>query len=435
MSLKSKIFLLISILSLFIYLYLLNPHSVQIHLVKDKAVFLPVILLSFIFFIVGMFVSSLVIILSDIKNIIHDWKEKRQIKNTAAARNLYLEGVENILKGNTKRARTLLNDSLAKDPAHIDTYIKIAETYLADNIPNEAVEILKRGIHDVSPSNLQMLLKLVDCYLILNKRDTAYTLLDSYLKNEPNSIHAAKKLRDILVEDSRWQDALPQQEFLTAHMQKNNMAGLQKELNLLNGLTYESAKVFYNEGRFDESLKLIEKILNTTDGFIPAQILKGKVLYKKGNVSSAVKVWEKAYRKYRNAALFMQIEELYLKESLPYRIIKLYKRTIEFHPDDKTLRVFLARLYLKLEMVDEAINEIELLVKEDEGTRYQHLLLAESYARRGRFEESVKSYKNAASIDVCLHIFICKNCRCGLGEWLDRCPDCGLWDTISTAGH
>ncbi|MBI5683018.1 MAG: tetratricopeptide repeat protein [Deltaproteobacteria bacterium] len=230
------------------------------------------------------------------------------------------------------------------------------------------------------------------------------------------------------------QGALSPQEFLTAYAQKNGIDRFKKEVNLLNGIRYETAKVFYNEGIFDKTLEQIEKILNADDSFIPAYILKGNVLYKKGNVSSAVKVWERAYRRYRNIALFLQIEGLYIKESLPYRIIRLYKRTINFHPDDRNLMTFLARLYLKLEMIDEAIKELEMLLKEDEGTKYQYLLLAESYARRGRFEESAKSYKNALDASHFTPVFTCRICKFATGEWLDRCPNCRLWNTMDAEG-
>lgn len=441
MNSRLRLLILIIILSLFIYLHLLNPQQVTFSLIKNRYITMPPALLIFISLFLGVLVALLNFVLTDIKRIITEWKERQLMKRTIDAKGLYADAVENTYRGGITEAKNLLKKSLMKDPVHADAYLRLAELYLRDKKVEAAQEILKAGL-SICPSNPEIIFKLIDVYIAANDRIQGYKLLNNYLKKEPKSLYALEKIRGLLIEDKQWHEAIGHQKKVIAIMKTGGFFEavsdkLMAEINILSGIRYETAKAFYKEEKWNSGIEQIEEILKVDNSFIPAHILKGNIYYKQGKPSSAVKIWERAYRKYHHIALFMQMEELYLRESLPYKIIRLYKRTIDFHPEDKRLKLFLAGLYLRLEMIDEAIKELEGLLSECEDSKYLNLLLADAYTRRGRFDNAVTAFKNVIGInkDIAAPIFACQNCKYSMNEWADRCSCCGKWNTLDLIKH
>ncbi|HBO84880.1 MAG: hypothetical protein A2073_01870 [Deltaproteobacteria bacterium GWC2_42_11] len=430
MLLRLTLFLIIS--GSFIYIYSLNPQPITFFFFKDRSTALPVILLILISFSIGMLSALIGFILTDIKRLFNELKERRTVKRFLDAKKSYQEGVDNFYRGNLNKAENLLKRSVIKDPEFLDPYLKLAEIYLEDNRSLAAVDILKKGL-SFNLSNAEIILKIADCYTALKDMEKSLDVLNEYLRQDPTCLYALMRLRDILVKGGQWHNAVEPQKRIIAI--SKNIYENEEEVNLLKGIRYEAAKAYYDMENFSSAVEQLEEILKIDPGFIPAHVLLGSIYYKQGKPSSAVKVWERAYRKYHHISLFMQIEELYLRESLPYRIIKLYKRTIDSNPSNKNLRLFLARLYLRLEMIDEAIMELELLTKDGEDSTYQNLLLAEAYMRRNRFDRAAAAFKKGIGIkkEDTLSVFKCRECSSSIKGWDGHCQNCGKWNTLELA--
>jgi len=74
--------------------------------------------------------------------------------------------------------------------------------------------------------------------------------------------------------------------------------------------------------------------------------------------------------------------------------IETLKALVEKNPDNPLGRYGLANEYLKLEMYEEAINEINayLKLKDDEGAVYR--ILGEALLKLGKKEEAKEAYRN-----------------------------------------
>jgi len=208
-----------------------------------------------------------------------------------------------------------------------------------------------------------------------------------------------------------------------------------KERRLITGLLYESARHSMNEGRLSEALIKLKEVLKNEDSFLPGHILLGDVLDKQGNTANAAKVWEKALSKFPNPeALILRLEDLCIRESAPERILERYNREILTHPNGINMRLLLARLYLRLEMVDKAIEELEMLQHEGEDGFYHSVLLAEAYLRRKQGGRAAHLFHKALGLDreYTPHF----KCSCGANTvaWSARCDACGQWDTLVMRG-
>jgi E3 SUMO-protein ligase RanBP2 len=74
--------------------------------------------------------------------------------------------------------------------------------------------------------------------------------------------------------------------------------------------------------------------------------------------------------------------------------IETLKALVEKNPDNPLGRYGLANEYLKLEMYEEAINEINAYIKlkDDEGAVYR--ILGEALLKLGKKEEAKEAYRN-----------------------------------------
>jgi len=100
------------------------------------------------------------------------------------------------------------------------------------------------------------------------------------------------------------------------------------------------------------------------------------------------------------------------------------------------LRFFFGKFCLRLEMVDEALEQLKVI--EDAGVDLPqlHLLLAEGHRRRHRTDEAIRAYQKALGGTRRLHFgYLCEACGEDTEEWQSRCPSCGSWGSFSVAGR
>jgi tetratricopeptide (TPR) repeat protein len=91
---------------------------------------------------------------------------------------------------------------------------------------------------------------------------------------------------------------------------------------------------------------------------------------------------------------------------------------------------FYARLCLKLEMIDEAIDVLKTLAEEKEF-RGLHRAMAEAYIHRGKFEDAVKEFLQAFPMSQVYLPFYCVKCQAVKEEWTDFCETCYSWNTVN----
>ena len=92
---------------------------------------------------------------------------------------------------------------------------------------------------------------------------------------------------------------------------------------------------------------------------------------------------------------------------------------------------YLAKLYLRLEMIDEAEATLRLDPERrcrDPGVRYFSAMIME---RRGRLKEAAATYRRVIQDAALLKPrYLCRECKASLDEAAARCPRCGDWGTV-----
>ncbi len=100
-----------------------------------------------------------------------------------------------------------------------------------------------------------------------------------------------------------------------------------------------------------------------------------------------------------NSRLFLPLAEEYRKSGMLDEAITVVLRGLEYQPAYTSARVALGRLYLEKNMVEEARNEFENVVKTIPDNLFSHKKLAEIYKASGQTDMAIREYKKVIELN------------------------------------
>ncbi|MBI5344135.1 MAG: tetratricopeptide repeat protein [Deltaproteobacteria bacterium] len=428
---KVLLAIIIAILAGFFYLHTENPGVITFVVTKDHTYALPAALLLFIGFLAGAGLAVINSLLVDAKRAIKEVMSRREKRQNAEADENYRKGVEALAIGDTRLARTHIEKALMSRPTDAGMIISLSDTYMREGRAPAAMKVLENGITN-NPGDSAILSAIGKCSRDAGDDLRASKAFDEVIETDPKNQYALRNLRDIMVKEKAWPQAASMQKRVLDNEDDNRVK--ERERRLYTGLLFETAAKLAEEGRLVEAISKVKEVLKNDSAFMPAHMLLGMILYRQGNAANAIKVWEKEYSRRPALPLLLKIEDAHIKESAPDRILERYNREISANPGEINPRLLLARLYLRLEMVDNAIDELEGLYHEGEDTFYVQALLGEAYLRRKQTAKAAILFQKALDIDrELMPPFACRACSHKVRSWRPRCPGCGEWNSLEMA--
>jgi lipopolysaccharide biosynthesis regulator YciM len=89
----------------------------------------------------------------------------------------------------------------------------------------------------------------------------------------------------------------------------------------------------------------------------------------------------------------------------------------------------MGKFFLRLEMIDEGLEQLLKAETLDPERESVNILLAEAFRRRGRYESACLHYQRAFGYKRRYLIpFRCSSCGSSTIKWTARCPSCGTWN-------
>ena len=102
--------------------------------------------------------------------------------------------------------------------------------------------------------------------------------------------------------------------------------------------------------------------------------------------------------------------------------------------DDVSIAVGLGRVYLELEMLDEAADQFERVEMKAPDHPVVHAYLGAVFERRGEMREACEEYRRALRLaDAFTWPQRCTACAATVPAWRDRCPHCGRFNTLRSS--
>jgi len=425
-----RLFLLmiILILAFFIYFDKLNPEQVTLFYLPGQSYSFSASILVVACLTFGLLIGYGAYLFNAFLHNYKHWQTDRGEKRDKEIGSLYRDGVTRLLAGDLKKASALLQKTLDRDPKRIDSYIALANVRLQEGEGEIALELLRKA-RDLEPKSLEVLFKTATTFEALDRSDDAEGMYKVILDFETNNRKALRALRDLAVRAEDWDTALELQKRVV------KVAGGKKvgdEKLRLRHLRYEVARGVLDEGNADAARGELQSIVKESADFVPARVSLGDAQKASGRDKDAVKTWQDGYLKLGRSVFLARLEDYYMDAEDPATLLTFYRQTLNGRQDDMLLRLFYGKFCLRLEMIEEAIDQ--LFTVENSGVKSSQLsfLLAEAYRRRERMDDAINEYQKALGVDKHLRLgYICDACSAQSEDWLSRCGRCGTWGSHS----
>lgn len=412
----------------FLYFWGINPGEVTVFLTSEQSFTLPTAIMLVCVLLLGLFLGNGVHILSAISHSLGQWRGGRQQKKAEEISSVYRSGVGRLLSGDLKKSRSLLQKALDRDPKRIDSHLALASVALQDGNQQEAIDLLQKA-RKLDPKGIEVLFKLAVTFHEADRREEAMAVYKELLANDGDNRKAMRGLRDLQIESGSWEDALALQKRIV----KATASGpkVEAEKQQLLQLRYELAHNALANGEAEAAAEACRDLVKQDASFTPARVTLGDAYRELKRDAEAAQVYQEGYKALQKSVFLSRLEDLYIGAEDPAALLSFYRNRMEEDSGDLLLKLYLGRLCLRLEMVDEAMQHLTDL--ETTGLEFTklHLLLAEAHRRRNKIDQAVVEYQRALSIDSHLLLgFICEVCGAKHAEWLSRCPACKSWDSL-----
>jgi len=414
---------------LFFYLSSLNNNSLSIRLSSATRYEFPVISVLFAAFIAGFFIHLIITAIRGGQRYVYSLKTARETKGLREAEKLVADGKKAIFLGNTEKGIDLLQKAVSMNRNLLEPYLMLSEYHLDNEDYDKASAIL----HDL-PAELEnditVQMERAHLYSVEGNYKGAAAILRR-LNEKEGGLDLKRLLRDTYMEAKDWEEASSIQKEIVKALKKDDASS--EEL-ISARIKHELAKGLIEGKRGDEAVRKFSELNKKYKTYAPPYVNLGKHYFIEGNREMAVATWKKGYSATKNLIFIFLMEDFYLKEEAPQEIIEVYKGLIIEEPGNALLHLFLGKLYLRLEMRDDAIERFEKAQELGLESPYLSRLLGEAAYRSGNFEEAAKRFKEAMGQKRSILIpFVCTSCGNESNDWHGTCPECGEWDKLQIA--
>ncbi|ABA89813.1 TPR domain protein [Syntrophotalea carbinolica DSM 2380] len=425
-------FVFLVLIIFFLLFYILNPQTVAVfywfgnEFTSSLAVVVAASVLS------GLLIGYLLYIYGATGHLVRDWRRKRTEKRHRSVMDLYRQAMGRLVSGDLKKSRRLLLKAHGQDGTQLEVLQAMARVCRAEGQPSEALEYLLKA-RKQSAENLQVLFLLADTYLAADQVEDAVATYRSILAVEPDNLEALRRLRDLHMRSELWNEASDLQKRL---LKKLGGTPDNQEQRIRCGLRLETARMVLESGRADTAAADLKALVKDQPDFVAARVLLGDAWEVAGQPQEAAGVWQEGYRRFGEAVFLARLEDLAMATENPTELLDFYRTTALNRPEDLLLRLYYGKFCLRLEMVEEALEQLSEIEKSGADFPQLHLLLAEAHVRRSRMDESVKEFRKVLDFDGRTNFgYACDACNAASAEWFGRCEECGAWGSCRLSGY
>ena len=426
---KYKIFFFLFLLFFLAYLYIsyLNPDNVKLYVGNGRYYEATVATYVAASFVLGVIISILASFFTDARKGFTKWRRERQERQRSEARDLFEKAKILEMRGETEKAVDYYNRVIKASPDMDEPYLLLAGMHTDRGEFERARQIL-----DMANARLgvkeALLFARVKVDRGQNDLDAVERDLKEILKINEASLEAMVMLRDLYTDRRRWGEAHDVEKRVKKQLRTP------EEEQRLTGLRYEAARERFekeDEKLYEQILKDVREIIDGDKRFIPAYVLAAEVQMRMGKFNDAGRMYGRGFAKTGHVIFLKKMEELYLGRDEPGVILKIYRRLLDVAPKNQLLVFLYARLCLKLEMIDEAIDCLKALLAEEKEFRGLHRAMAEAYRHRGQLEAAVEEFSKAFPMDDVYIPFYCERCQSVKEAWTAFCGYCRRWNTVN----
>lgn len=396
---------------------------------------LPIYVVVAIAFLLGASIVLTGSVFRDSRDLVRRLQGLRGRKETRHLEDLLRQGLEALREGQEERALVHFQAVLSADPNNVEALLRAGEAQRALRNYGEAVE-LHRKAHRLKKDDLEILHHLEADYEALDQIDKAKVVLNKIIQLRPKqNLGAYRKLRKFAMKQDDWERAWQIQGLIEAQTEKTPYK-MEAERRFSVGIRYQIALSRSAAGRDRECANALRKLVKSHPAFVPAHVLLGEVLVNMGQAKAGVEAWARGFERTGSPVFLSLMEGHFLSNAEPEMAIEALRVAAIRVDSDFLPRLFLARLYLRLEMIEEGYRELKPLMDRADASPTMHALMAAVHERRGEFQSATQEYRTTLKqLGLPSLGYRCAVCGTGYPEWEDRCATCLEWNQIVLDFH
>lgn len=409
------------------YVSIFNSGSVNFNLTSGLSYNIPIVVIV----LVSVFIGALLVALMNAVNVSQEGISRlltsARSKRFQKIHQPYENGLNYLEAGYPEKAEEEFKLVLERDAKHVPTLVELGKLKLKKGDYEETLRLHNRAFM-LDNRNLDAAFCLIEDYTAMGRYTKAQNILEKVRGFAGEKLVASTRLREICIRGQLWEEALKVQKEIVRHTRDRDQA--EKEKAILNGIHHELGQKALGEGRNNDALKEFRAILKSERDFAPAYAGIGDVYLAMGRESEVLKTWEEGYDATLCPSLLKKQENLFLQKEDPGSAIALYKSALKTNPRNAVINYLLGLVYLKLEMMEEALQEFKKVQAAGAMIPGMGSLMAGIYERTGKQELATQEYKREMEhIAQSLWLFKCVSCGELSPEWRSRCSRCGEWNT------
>ncbi|MCE5195128.1 MAG: tetratricopeptide repeat protein [Nitrospiraceae bacterium] len=426
---KLSIFIVVLFLTGLALLAIDNKEITTIKIPFDEVYEIPKIALILLSSVAGALAMLIVFTIRDTKRFIGNWQHQRKQKKEARVQELYSRALNALLAHAEDEAKEPLEIILQEEPKHLHALLRLGDIACSEDNYQQAL-IYYNKVFSAYPLNLEVLFALENLMEKTGRWADALNYIEKILDIDADNLAALYKKRAVHEREEKWDELVDVQKTILKHehAEKDRQ---REQINLL-GYKYEYGRNCLENGELEKARKAFKTIMRLNSSFIPAYLGLAEVKLREGETDEVADYLEKCYEQTSSLIILARFEDLLINLGEPSRLIRLYQNLIAKNPQNIMLRVFLGKLYYRLEMIDDAIRTFDSIDTTGVTMAEIHKIMGDLYLKRGQCDLAAIEYKKAMGIKPAFRLpYWCSVCGYSSKEWVGRCPDCSNWNTFS----
>lgn len=340
----------------------------------------------------------------------------------------YTAALNYLLSGDKKKAFEKLKETVKKNTANIDAYIKIADILRDEGHVQRAIKI-HRGLtvrnNLTQLERIQIAKSLVKDYKTAGRYDKAIETCESLLELTNNETWVQELLIQQYEEMGDWEKAFEAQKKLARKQGANKDAQLALYKVEAGLILVEQEKEHDARLRFRDAIKIDNKCA-------PAYLYLSDSYIRENRLSDAFKELKRFIEKAPQLSYlaFGRIKEILFETGDFGEIEHIYIELFQHNPDINSIRFALADIYERKGEIKKAIELCHEELEKHPDSELAKQYLVKYYARTNNVEKAVEL--SLELVDDSLNEemkFTCNNCGFTDKRPYWHCPQCHAWNS------
>ncbi len=339
-------------------------------------------------------------------------------------------------EGRIEEAIAAYREAVGRAAGDFRAHMRLGDALRRAGRPLEAARAHERA-RRIDPGSDEPGHALVLDYLAADRVGEARRELVEIIERNPRgAIGPVRQLRDLEIRAGRWEEAADAARRLESLADPTHPLTEEDVLQGL-GIRTEQARARAAAGQVRAATGILRKVLRERPGFLPAIVLLAELRERAGETERAREVLVEGYRETGEVALLERLVELDLRRERPEDAISTLRGLAADPSHAAGARYVLAGLYLRLEMPDEAKDQLDRVLDTREMDELVAHLLARAEEKRGRCDRAAELYRWILQRPGrAIPAARCAQCDAELAAWTARCPACGVFGAVhSRVGH